>query len=64
MNANGKDVSREVRTETRISAERAETKPKYTVTARELLERCRGFYEDPENEKAFRAWMEQKKKGA
>ncbi|MBR2854476.1 MAG: hypothetical protein IKE81_09150 [Clostridia bacterium] len=65
MNANGKDVSREVRTETRISAERAETKPKYTATARELLERCREFYEDEENEKAFREWKaEQAKKGA
>lgn len=49
---------------TRISAERAATKPKYTATARELLDRCRGFYEDPENERAFREWKEQKKKGA
>ena len=49
---------------TRISAERAATKPKYTAAARELLDRCRGFYEDPENERAFREWKEQKKKGA
>ena len=49
---------------TRIRAERAETKPKYTAAARELLDRCRGFYEDPENERAFREWKEQKKKGA
>ena len=48
----------------RISAERAVTKPRYTATARELLERCRGFYEDPENEKAFREWKEKQKKGA
>ena len=64
MNADRKDVSREVKTETRISAERAATKPKYAATARELLDRCRAFYEDPENERAFREWKEQKKKGA
>ena len=64
MSANGKDVNREVTTETRISAERVDTKPKYETTARELLNRCRAFYEDPENEKAFREWKEQKKKGA
>lgn len=49
---------------TRISAERVKEKPKYTAAARELLDRCRGFYEDPENERAFREWKEQKKKGA
>ena len=49
---------------TRISAERAVTKPKHAVTARELLERCRQFYGDPENEKAFLEWKEQRKKGA
>ena len=64
MSADRKDVNREVRTETKICAERAETKPKYETTARELLDRCRGFYEDPENEEAFREWKEQKKKGA
>lgn len=49
---------------TRISAERVKEKPKYTAAARALLDRCRGFYEDPENERAFREWKEQKKKGA
>ena len=49
---------------TRISAERAVTKPKHAATARELLERCRQFYGDPENEKAFLEWKEQKQKGA
>lgn len=64
MSANGKDVNREVRTETKICAERVETKPKYETTARALLDECRAFYGDPENEKAFREWKEQKKKGA
>lgn len=39
-----------------ISAVRARTKPKYDVAARELLDACRAFYEDPENEKTFQDW--------
>jgi len=35
---------------------RVKTKPKYSATAAALLERCREFYQDPENEKAFREW--------
>ena len=42
--------------ETRISASRARTKPKYQANAVALLKRCRAFYEDPENEKAFMDW--------
>lgn len=45
---------------TEIEAVRVKAKPKYGVLAAELLERCRGFYEDPENEKAFRAWKDGK----
>ena len=47
-----------------ISTERAETKPDHTKTAAELLERCRAFYEDPENEEAFRKWKAGKEKEA
>ena len=48
-----------------ISTERATTRPKYDILASAVLERCRMFFEDPENEKAFREWKEeQKKKGA
>lgn len=43
--------------ELRIYAEEAKTKPDYTLTAPALLEKCRSFYQDPENEKAFREWM-------
>ena len=46
---------------TRISAERAVTKPKHAATARELLERCRQFYQDPENERAYQEWKNKKK---
>ena len=47
-----------------ISTERAETKPDHTKTAAELLERGRAFYEDPENEEAFRKWKAGKEKEA
>ena len=40
-----------------ITAVRVKEKPKYGLYAAELLERCRTFYEDPENERAFREWM-------
>lgn len=59
---NGKDASHGM--EITISARKAETKPKYQVTAAEILKRCREFYEDPENDRAFLEWKEQKKKGA
>ena len=42
--------------ETRITVSRAEEKPNLQKTAAELLERCREFYQDPENEKAFLEW--------
>lgn len=45
-----------------IRAERCRTKPNSSAAARALLERCRAFYEDPENEKAFREWKAEQKK--
>ena len=44
-----------------ISAARTEKKPDYTKTAAELLEKCREWYSDPENEKAFLEWKAGKK---
>ena len=44
----------------RAEAVRVKTKPKYGARSSELLARCREFYEDPENEKAFREWKKQK----
>ena len=40
------------------SGEKAKVRP---ATAAEILERCRRFYEDTENEKAFREWLKEKK---
>ena len=41
----------------------AEEKPKYTKTAAALLERCRAWYLDPENEKEYEEWKERRRKG-
>ena len=46
---------------TTISATRAMTAPQYEKTAAGLLEACRTFYRNPENEKAYREWKEEKK---
>ena len=43
-----------------ISVERTRAEPNYKASAASLLIACRRFYQDPENEKAFR---EYKKKG-
>ena len=54
MNAHGKEnggVS-----ETRITVSQAAEKPNYQKTAAALLERCREFYQNPENERAFLEW--------
>ena len=59
----GEDLN-SVKTITVTAAERALTKPKYSVTTAELLERCRTFYQDPENERAYMEWKEKQKKGA
>lgn len=43
-----------------VILEICETKPDYRKTAGMLLTDCRAFYENPENEEAFRAWKEGK----
>ena len=43
-------------TEMAITARKARTEPKYKATAAALLERCRAFYQDPENELAYQEW--------
>jgi hypothetical protein len=40
----------------RINAREAKTKPNYRTHAAELLNWCREFYQDPENEKAYQEW--------
>lgn len=40
----------------KITARTAKEPPKYKKTAAALLERCREFYQDPENERAFQEW--------
>ena len=45
-----------------VTIEICEKKPDYSKTAGMLLTDCRAFYENPENEKAFREWKESKKK--
>ena len=42
--------------ELRVIAREAATKPNYRKTAAELLARCREFYQDPENERAYQEW--------
>jgi len=42
--------------EMKVTARKCAEEPKYTKTAAALLERCREFYRDPENEKAFQEW--------
>ena len=42
--------------EMRIICRTATTAPDYSKTAAELLARCREFYQDPENERAFQEW--------
>ena len=48
-------------TEMRITARASGRKPDYKKTAAALLERCRAFYQDPENEKAFLEWKAERK---
>ena len=43
-----------------VTAVRVKEKPKYGIHAAELLERCRAFYQDPENEKAYQEWKQKK----
>ena len=39
-----------------ITAREARTEPKYSTMAPALLKRCREFYQDPENERAYQEW--------
>lgn len=48
--------------ELRIYAAEAKTKPDYSRTAPALLDRCRKFYQDPENEKAFQEWKAERRR--
>lgn len=43
-------------TELRITERSSGKKPNYKKTAAALLERCRAFYQDPENEKEYQEW--------
>ena len=43
-------------TDLRITARASGKKPDYRKTAAAMLERCRAFYQDPENERAYQEW--------
>ena len=47
-------------TEMAITARTAKTEPNYRKTAAALLQRCRDFYADPENERAYQEWKARK----
>ena len=47
-------------TELQITARAVKDKPKYKKTAAALLARCREFYQDPENERAYQEWKKQR----
>lgn len=47
-------------TEMRVTVRESGKEPNFKKTAAELLQRCREFYQDPENEKAFQEWKAQK----
>ena len=47
-------------TELTITAKAVKEAPKYKKTAAALLERCRAFYQDPENERAYQEWKARK----
>ena len=46
--------------EIRITARESGEKPNYKRTAAALLARCREFYQDPENERAYQEWKARK----
>ena len=56
MNAQGKDGKNPMKTIPVTTVVRVKEKPKVDALAAELLARCRQFYEDPENERAFEEW--------
>ena len=43
-----------------ITVSKATTAPKYNTMAAGLLEAARTFFRDPENEKEYRKWKEEK----
>ena len=43
--------------EMRITARSSGQEPKYDKAASALLELCREFYQDPENERAYQEWQ-------
>ena len=47
-------------TEMTITARSSGKKPDCRKTAAALLERCRAFYQDPENEKEYQEWKEKR----
>ena len=47
-------------TELQITARAVKDKPNYKKTAAALLARCREFYPDPENERAYQEWKARK----
>ena len=46
--------------EMKITVRNGTKKPDYRKTAAELLARCREFYQDPENERAYQEWKARK----
>ena len=47
-------------TELRMTVRSSGQKPKYDKAAAGLLELCREFYQDPENERAYQEWKARK----
>lgn len=47
--------------EATITATRVMKDPPYEKTAATLLEACRMFYREPENEKAFKEWKKSRR---
>ena len=45
-----------------ITARESKVKPNYKKTAAALLGRCREFYQNPENERAYQEWKAGKDK--
>lgn len=45
------------------SVETAQARIRPEATAADLLKRCRAFFEDPENERAFEEWKNKKAAG-
>jgi hypothetical protein len=47
-------------TELQMTVRNSGQRPKYDRAAAGLLELCREFYQDPENERAFQEWKARK----